>query len=193
MRRLYYVLWQDDLDLALVEAIGIASGGAEVQLRGDWMGVGKDGGDASLDQPAPTGVAAEWSARGPGAAMELCVWGPALADDLSEAQFGRSLAQALGRPLLFSDCHVFPLTYMLAREDGAIVHVVVRDDDAMSLLPEDPDDPDDWSRDVLFEPRAPLPKATAAELEAKPDPPDHCVTFGGRCPKRKFRCVSVRG
>ncbi len=193
MRRLYYVLWQDDLDAALAEAIGVASGGAPVQLRGDWIGVGGDAVGAPLDQPPPTGVVAEWGTRGPGAAMELCVWGPALADDLSEAQFGRSLAKALGRPLLFSDCHVFPLTYMLAREDGAIVHVVVRDDDAMTLAPDDPDDRDYWARDVLFEPHAPLPKATAAELEATPDPPDHCVTFGGRCPKRKFRCVSVRG
>jgi hypothetical protein len=192
MRRLYYVLWQDDLDPALVEAVSAGAGGAEVQLRGNWMDLGKDGGDATLDLPAPAGVAVEWTAPAPGAAMELCVWGPALADDLTEAQFGRRLARALRRPLLFSDCHLFPLTYMMAREDGAIVHVVVRDDDGMALLPDDPADPDYWERDVLFEPDALLPTATAAELEARPDPPDHCIVFGGRCPKRKFPCVSVR-
>ena len=81
---------------------------------------------------------------------------------------------------------------MMARADGAIVHVVVRDDDGMALVPDDPADPHYWERDVLFEPDAPLPAATAAELDAQPDPPLHCVVFGGACPKRKFRCVSVR-
>ena len=191
MRRLYYELWRDNLDPAVIDAVGVAAGGAGVQVRGDWLGLGEDGDEAWLDLPAPTGVAVEWSARGPGAAMELCVWGPALAGELTEAEFGRRLAMALGRPLLLGDCHIFPLSYMMARADCAIVHVVVRDDDALTLLPEDPADPDYWERDVLFEPDTPLPTATAAELAARPDPPDHCITFGGRCPKRKFRCVPV--
>ncbi len=192
MRRLFYLLWQDDLDPALVEAIRSAVSGAELVLLDTWWGLAKDGEDDPAGPDIPPGaVAVEWSARGPGAAMELCVFGPGVPDDLSPPQFGRRLAKALGRPLLFSDCHVFPLTYMMAREDEAIVHVVVRDDDGMALVPDDPDDPDCWARDVLFEPDAPLPAATAAELDARPDPPLRCAVFGGACPKRKFRCVSV--
>jgi len=193
MRRLFYLLWQDDLDPALVEAVRVAANCTEVVLLHTWWGLAKDGGDDPPEPAIPPGaVAMEWSARGRGAAMELCVFGPGLADDLSPPQFGRRLAKALGRPLLFSDCHVFPLSYMMARENGAIVHVVVRDDDGMALVPDDPDDPDHWARDVLFEPDTPLPAASAAELDAQPDPPLHCAVFGGACPKRKYRCVSVR-
>jgi hypothetical protein len=194
MRFRYYALWQDDLDERLLAAIRFAADGAEVQLRDTWMGLPKDRGDDAPWEDVPSGaLAVEWDAVGPGAAMQLCVFGRVLGDDVSQAQFGRRLALALGRPLLFSDCHLFPLTYMMAREDGAIVHVVIRDDDAMSLLPDDPADPDYWERDVLFAPGAALPATPDSALDAQADPPGQCVVFGGGCPKRKFRCVSVRG
>jgi hypothetical protein len=80
----------------------------------------------------------------------------------------------------------------MAREDGAIVHVVVRDEEGMALAPQDPDDPDHWARDVLFAPGEALPRATAAELQARSDPPLRCAVFGGACPKRKQLCPSLR-
>ena len=90
MRRLFYLLWQDDLDPALVEAVRRAADSAELVLLDTWWGLAKDGGDAPPEPAIPPGaVAVEWSARGPGAAMELCVFGPGLADDLSPPQFGR--------------------------------------------------------------------------------------------------------
>ena len=39
MRRLHYELWQDDLDPTVVEAVRVAAGGAEVHVRGDWLGL----------------------------------------------------------------------------------------------------------------------------------------------------------
>lgn len=190
MRIFYFVLWQDDLDQPLVDAVGAAAGGLPVVLSQAWNGMSKDG--AAEDPPefdVPAGVIElEWRTRGPGSAMQLAVYARPLPADVGVAEFGRRLARALGRPLLFSDCHVFPLSYFMAREDGAILHVVVRDDDGMALLPDDPKEPDSWERDVLFAPSQPLPMP-ADDLRA--DPPERCGVFTGACPKRTSLCVRL--
>jgi len=191
VRRFDFILWQDDMDASLAAAIGVAAAASEVvELSSSWWTAPKQGAvDVPLLDLAPGAVAVEWFSNGPGTALQISVFGPALGAVDFVAAFARRLALALGRPLLFSDCHVFPLVFLMAREDGAIVHVVVRDDDAMALLPDDPGDPDYWARDVLFAPGDRLPHPGPEEQRAPGAPRTRCAIFGGPCPKRRLRCL----
>jgi hypothetical protein len=193
MRRLNFCAWDEHVSPAFLEAAITAAGASEALLLKTWNGVEKITWDIPATDPPPAQLYVEWLTGGPGNASQVQLFGPAIADDCGEPAFGRRLARAWGKPLLFSDCHLFPGSWMMAREDGAIVHVVIRDDDTMALLPDDPADPDYWPRPVLFGPGDPLPVPTAAELAARPDPPDHCVVFGGRCPKSLQQCVHLGG
>jgi hypothetical protein len=195
MNRLDFILWQGAPDHALVDALAAAAGMDDVVVLTTWNGCVKGSWDFPATPEATGAVNLEWLDLGTGAAMAIEVFGSAIGPGLGRPEFGRRLARALGRPLLFGDCHLFPWTYMMAREDGAIVHVVVQpgDEAGFVLLPEDPSHPDHWERDVLFGPDDPLPVTTAETLASRLSPPGHCAIFGGACPKRKFRCVDPRG
>ncbi len=188
MQRRFFIAWLAEPDERLLQAIARAMGIAAPRLLPTWWGCDKETGD--LPDPAPEEglVNVEFNTCG-ARTMELQVFGPAVS--MPTAALARAIARADGRPLLFSDCHLFPFTYMMAREDGAILHVLVRSDDAVvddfELLPEDPANPDYWRRDVLFAPDDPLPPP----LVARADPPAHCAVFRGPCPKRQERCVPI--
>jgi hypothetical protein len=189
LERRFFIAWLPEPDERLLLAIARATGVAEARLLPTWYGCDKQTGDLPDPEPEEGPVNVEFDSCGAGT-MQLQVFGPAVS--MPTAALGRAIALADGRKLLFSDCHLFPFTYMMAREDGAIVHVVVRSDhdivDDFELLPEDPADPDYWRRDVLFAPGDALPPP----LVARADPPEHCAVFRGPCPKRQQRCVPIR-
>jgi hypothetical protein len=189
MQRHFLVAWLPQPDARLLDAIATAAGVAEAQLLPTWWGCGKDSlnaPDLGLDEGA---VNVEFDTCGE-RAMQLQIFGPAVS--LRTAALARAIALSDGRPLLFSDCHLFPFSYLMAREDGAIVHVVVKSDeeaiDNFELLPDDPASPDYRRWDVLFAPDAPLPPA----LVERADPPAHCAVFRGACPKRQFPCRPIQ-
>jgi hypothetical protein len=158
-----------------------------VRLPPTWWGCDKSGGGLPDPEPVEGPVNVEFMACSD-RAMEFAVFGRGLT--LARADLGRAIAIADGRPLLFSDCSLFPFSYFMAREDGAIVSVVVSpaDEGAFVLLPQDPAEPDATPRVVLFGPNEPLPRpADPAEL----DPPRRCAVFGGPCPKRHSVCADA--
>ena len=194
MRDYYFCAWRTPPDAAFLSAVAKAANvdAHNARLLDSWDHVDKADPFGPEVEPPKAQVYVEWTPAGDSlVTCQIHVFGPAIREDESEPSFARRLARLSGWPLLFSDCHVYPNTWMMAREDGAIVHVVVRDDDDMTLLPEDPREPDHWARDVLFAPDDPLPQPTAAELDARGDPPDRCKAFGGACPKRKFLCPNL--
>ncbi len=188
MERRFFIVWLPEPDERLLRAIARATGVAEASLLPSWYGCDKQTGDVPDPEPEAWPVNVEFDTYG-ARTMQLQVFGPAVS--MATAALGRAIALADGRPLLFSDCHLFPFTYMMARADGAIVHVVVRSDDGgddFELLSEDPADPDYWRRDVLFAPGDALP----SPLVARADPPEYCAVFRGACPKRQERCVPIQ-
>jgi hypothetical protein len=193
MREYNFCAWRSAPDAAFLAAVARAAGVGETELAvlDTWNFVNKTDPMAPDVEAPQASVYVEWVEIGEAAvSCQIRIFGPAIREDEGEPVFARRLARESSEPLLFSDCHIYPNTWMMAREDGAIVHVVVRDDDAMTLLPDNPADPDYWERDVLFAPDAPLPPTTAAGLDARIHPPERCK-FGGRCPKKKFVCPAV--
>lgn len=189
MQRFFFVAWLPRPDARLIAAIARAVGVADARLLPTWWGCEKQTGNLPHPEPDEGPLNIEFDTCGE-RTMQLQVFGPAVS--LGIAALGRAIALSDGRPLLFSDCHLFPFSYMMAQEDGAIVHVIVRPDEGVGndfeLLPDDPADPDFWRRDVLFAPSDPLPPP----LVERADPPTRCGVFRGACPKRQERCVPIR-
>ena len=154
MERRFFIAWVPEPDERLLRAIARATGVAEARLLPTWWGCDKKTYDMPDSGPEEGALFVEFETCG-ARTMQLQIFGPAVS--MGTAALGRAIALADRRPLLFSDCHLYPFTYMMAREDGAILHVLVRSDDAVAddfeLLPDNPADPDYWRRDILFRAR----------------------------------------
>jgi hypothetical protein len=188
LERRFFIAWLPAPDARLLQAIARATGVDAVRLLPTWYGCDKQTNDLPDPKPEDGPGSVEFERCGV-RTMQLQGVGPAVS--MATAALARAIALADGRPLLFSDCHLFPFTYLMARADGAIVHVVVRSADEVAddfeLLPDDPAAPDYWRRDILFAPGDALPPPRVAQA----DPPEHCAVFGGPCPKRQERCVPI--
>ncbi len=190
MRFLNFVVWKTGPDEDLVRAVGAAFGTTAVRVVDTWNFSEKSTGDLlAANDPPPADVYLEWLERG-GDAISLQIFGPAVKDDAGAGDVGRALALALGMPLLFSDCSLFPFSYLMAREDGAILNVVIRDldEDGFELLPSDPDDPDHWIPEMVFEADQPLPPPASEEMRRNIVHHKMCAIFDGPCPKPAFKC-----
>jgi hypothetical protein len=188
LQRQFYVAWVTEPDAVLIAAVAEATGAGEVRVLPTWWGCEKRNGALPVPEPGEGLVNLEFQ-RCSDRAMEFSVFGPGVRR--ARADLGRAIALASGRPLLFSDCNLFPWSYFMAREDGAIVNVAIHptDEDIFELMPEDPADPDGIPRTVVFAPDEPLP--TAPDLPEL-DPPRRCAVFGGPCPKRADICADAR-
>lgn len=185
----------DEVDIVLLHAISLALGSSAVTVLSTWNGCDKVSGDLP-EPPEPTGeVNLEWLLRAGRFRMDLQVWGPGIPSATSQARFAREVAKGLGGPVLFSDCHLFPWSYLLAQPDGAILHVVARpnEEDRLDLLPEEPTFPGDrdyFHREVLYGPMNPLLDADPTRSD-RSVPPDYCVIFNRSCPKA-VKCPRVQ-
>lgn len=182
----------DGITEGLLRATRIATGCEDVVVLSTWNGCDK----ATWDLPAANepwgGVNVEWLLRRGEFRLDVKLWGRAIPASYTAARLARDIAIALGRPLLFSDCAIFPWSYLQAMPDGSIRHVVARpnDDDRLDLLPPAPAGDGEY-----FEPEE---ICAASDLlrdadPSKPDrssPPDYCAIFNRSCPKSQ-RCSRI--
>lgn len=174
----------------VLRALRVATGESDVVGLETWMGCDKATWDLPV-LPQPTGrIEVEWLLRRGQFGLDLRIMTRDSCREMSAAMFARAFARALGRPLLFSDCHLFPWSYIMASADGSIFDVVCEpnEDDRLDLLPDDPDGPDHFTPVLLFAAGDALPPAPEGGMF---EPPDRCGVFGGACPKKSDRCIHV--
>ncbi|HET7697155.1 MAG TPA: hypothetical protein VFK57_15695 [Vicinamibacterales bacterium] len=184
----------DEVTPELVRAIRTATAAAHVVVLSTWNGCDKRTWDVPAET-APWGdVTVEWLLRAGQFRLDLKLWGRAIPPRFTPAALAREIARALGGPLLFSDCSLFPWSYLEATPDGAIWHVVARpnEEDRLDLLPAAP--AGDRGREY-FPPQL-VYAAAEALADADPSapdrssPPDYCAVFNRSCPKA-LRCDRI--
>jgi hypothetical protein len=184
----------DDVGDDLVRAISLALNRSAVTVLSTWNGCDKMTGDLPPRLEFTGDVNLEWLLRNGQFRLDLRVWGRGIPSTMTPARFARAVAIALAGPVLFSDCHVFPWSYLLAQADGAILHVVAQpnEEDRLDLLPEVPAFPGDrdyFSREILYGPADPLMEADPARGD-RSIPPDYCAVFNRTCPKA-LKCARL--
>lgn len=180
----------DDFSEEILEALRVATGESDVVEHGTWMGCDKENWDLPVTRHPEAKIEVEWLRRKGRFGLDLRIVARDAHLHMSDGMFARAFARALGRPLLFSDCHLFPWSYFMAAADGSIFDVVCEpnDDDRLDLIPSDPDEPGHSMPMLLFGPADELPPVTD---DATFEPPDRCGVFGGECPKKLERCGHV--
>ena len=182
----------DGVTQELVRAIAHAAGTMDIAVLSTWNGCDKVSWDLPGEMERTAEVNVEWLLRSGRFRLDLRVWGRGIPDTRTEARFARDVARTLGRPLLFSDCHLFPWSYILARQDGAILHVLVRpnEGDSFDLMPETPafeGDTDFFAPELLYASGDPLDDA-GTQIPERSLPPEYCRIFNGPCPK-SLKCA----
>ena len=169
-----------DFSGEIPRALHVITGESDIVVLETWNGCDKTSWD--LPPAAPQGrIEIEWLRRKGQFGLDLKIFARDSYLRMGEAVFVRALARALGRPLLFSDCHLFPWSYFMAAADGSIFDVVCEpnEEDRLDLVPDAPV--------LLFAPSDVLPPPEGETFE----PPYRCGVFGGACPKKSDRCVHV--
>lgn len=171
----------------ILRALQGATGESEVVGLETWMWCDKATHEVPVTPRRHGKVEVEWLRRKGQFGLDLRIIARDSCQRMSAAMFARAFAGALGRPLLFSDCHLFPWSYILAGADGSMFDVVCQpnDEDRLDLVAGDPDRPGDFTPGLLFAPYDALPAPLEGETFA---PPDRCGVFGGACPKKSERC-----
>lgn len=185
----------DGVTEGLVEAIKELTSADHLAVLSTWNGCDKTTWDLPEELEPSGDVNVEWLLRAGQFRLDLRIWGRAIPALFTRAQFARALARRACVPLLFSDCSLFPWSYLEATPDGSILHVVLspNDDDRLDLLPSVPAGPGDtdfFVPDVLYGPSDPLPDANPSMSE-RSVPPDYCAVVNGSCPKR-LRCDRLK-
>ena len=184
----------DGITESLLRAIRIATACEDVVVLSTWNGCDKATWDLPAENEPWGGVNVEWLLRAGEFRLDVKLWGRAIPASYTRARLAREIAKALGRPLLFSDCAIFPWSYLEAMPDGAIRHVVARpnDDDRLDLYPAAPAGPGDreyFEPEILYGPSDPLNDADPWMPE-RSIPPDYCAVFNRSCPK-SHRCSRI--
>jgi hypothetical protein len=162
----------------------------DVRVLKSWRHLVANEPAANGGEPGPINVEVYWR-RGQ-FALEVEVWGPTFGDGQTAAGFARALALAIGRPLLFSDCSAFALSYFLTDAKGAIWEVLLqtRDDDVLDL-----DDTSPYLR-LMIAADEQLPRRAVGDPESWTHgdttceayvPARPCRVFARECPKRRAR------
>jgi hypothetical protein len=173
----------DELGIDVVRAISRVLETPHVTVLSTWNGCDKVTGDLPQRQESTGEVNLEWLLRAGRFRMDLQVWGKGIPPTMTEARFAREVAKGIGDPVLFSDCHLFPWSYLVARPN---------EEDRLDLLPEHPAFPDDrdyFPREVLYGPTDLLIDADPGRGD-RSDPPEYCAIFNRSCPKM-VRCIQV--
>lgn len=187
MRTFDFTADLDGITADLLRAIRIATGCEHVVVLSTWNGCDKVTWDIPAEHEPWGDVNLEWLLRAGEFRLDVKLWGRGIPASCTAAQLTRAIAKALGRPLLFSDCAIFPWSYLEAMPDGAILHVVARpnDEDRLDLYPAAPASPDDheyFAPEILC---APSDRLNDAEpwMPNRSIPPDYCAVFNRSCPK----------
>lgn len=184
----------DGITADLLRAIRIATRCEQVVVLSTWNGCDKVTWDLPAEQEPWGDVSIEWLLRAGEFRLDLKLWGRIPAS-FTPARLARELAVALGGPLLFSDCALFPWSYLEAMPDGSIRHVVARPDehDRLDLLPPAPahdGDREYFDPEVICAASDPLLDADASKPD-RSSPPDYCAVFNRSCPKT-LKCPPVQ-
>lgn len=188
-----------DIDSAFIAAIAMITGTTDVLLLDTWNGVDP----VTFEMPEDDREAAVYVERyrRPGRyGLDVSIFGAhRIEPNVSEAEFVRRLARAVGRALVISDCDANPWSWFRFNPDGSIERVyTVNDADDGTILYDlacdlDPADPGFLSSEAIW--------PAGAQLPPKPeDAPDQmpramqtfcdgaakgglCETFWAPCPK----------
>ena len=176
MQRVHLLSDLPSVDQTFVDAVAQVGGVRDVLVLDTFMGLDRETG-AMADTPdhRRADIYIEWRRVRGQYGLEICLFGPPTpAAPMSEAEFARKLAIELRRPLVLSDCHANPYSYLRFNPDGAIYRVFTRVDDedgnaSFDLVCDlDPDDPDYIAASLIWPVDEPLPPKPA-------DAPEHMV------------------